>query len=146
MTLVLLVLTLQFFVTRIVKMNEYENVSYTTIKLKNKFGSNEEDETSMQAGDILLSNYTFLPSLDSKFMPNRAFSNIASLQYKDYSKIFKFNDDFSDYHFDLTELNKYVKFYIKILLRGTELPKTTILRSDLVACTPDMFEKLGSEA
>ena len=43
MTLVLLAMTLQFFVTRIGKMNEYENVSYTTIKLKNKFGSNEED-------------------------------------------------------------------------------------------------------
>ena len=61
-------------------MNAYENVNYTTIKLKNKFGSNQEDETSMQAGDILLSNYTFLPSLDSKFMPDRTFSDIASLQ------------------------------------------------------------------
>ena len=61
-------------------MNEYEKVNYTSIKLKNKFGSNEEDTTSMQAGDILLSNYTFLPSIDSKFMPSRAFKNIASLQ------------------------------------------------------------------
>ena len=48
----------------------------------------------------------------------------------------------TDFHFDLDKLKRYVKFYIKILSKGSELEKKTILRSDMVPCTKEMFKDL----
>ena len=56
-------------------MNEYLNVSYTLIEFKNKFG-NLMDERSLEAGDILIDKYTFLPSIDSKLITTEDLSSI----------------------------------------------------------------------
>ena len=63
-----------------------------------------------------------------------------------YKDVLDFNNDFSDYHFNLEELKRYVKFYVKILSRGSELPKQTILRSDMIACTKEMFSDLDEDS
>ena len=40
-------------------------------------------------------------------------------------------------------LFKYAKFYVKILRKGKLVGDPTILRSNMVLCTPEMFEALG---
>ena len=130
---------IQYFSQKITSMNEYLNVSYTSIEFKNKFG-NLMDERSLEAGDILIDKYTFLPSIDSKLITTE---DLSSIQSKNYAEIFKFNEDFTDYQFNIEKLKKYVKFYVKILKKGSLLEKQTILRSDMVQCTQEMFEKLG---
>ena len=122
-------------------MNEYENVTYNTIEFKNKFGSAKE-VSSLEAGDILLSNYTFMPSLDTTM----TIGDLSTIEDKVYKDVFLFNEDYSDYHFNLDELKRYVKFYVKILSSGSELPKQTILRSDLVPCTKEMFKNLDEDS
>ena len=90
----------------------------------------------------MLSNYTFMPSIDTTMV----FGDLSTIENKVYKDIFIFNEDYSDYHFNLDELNRYVKFYVKILSSGSELPKQTILRSDLVPCTKEMFKNLDEDS
>ena len=137
----LLAMTLQFCSSRIRYMNEYENVTYNTIEFKNKFGSAKE-VSSLEARDILVSNYTFMPSLDTTM----TIGDLSTIEDKVYKDVFLFNEDYSDYHFNLDELKRYVKFYVKILSSGSELPKQTILRSDLVPCTKEMFKNLDEDS
>ena len=44
-------------------------------------------------------------------------------------------------HFDMQKLNKYIKFYVKIITKGNAV-ENKVLRSNMVECTPDMFENL----
>ena len=99
-------------------MNEYENVTYNSIEFKNKFGK-EKEASSLEAGDILLSNYTFMPSIDTTMV----FGDLSTIENKVYKDVFIFNEDYSDYHFNLDELKRYIKFYVKQVSRGSELPK-----------------------
>lgn len=64
-SMTLLVATIKFCSSRISNMNQFEKVTYNSIEFKNHFGEFISEAASIEAGDILLSNYTFLPSIDS---------------------------------------------------------------------------------
>jgi len=67
MSVTLTVGLLQFFGNKITNMNSFENVSYNTIEFKNKF-ENSTDTNHMDSGNILIDDYTFLPSIDAKLI------------------------------------------------------------------------------
>lgn len=45
----------------------------------------------------------------------------------------------------MQNLKKYLKFYIKILRKGTEVETQTIYRSGMIGCTEELFEALPKE-
>ena len=51
------------------------------------------------------------------------YGDLSTIENKVYKDVFIFNEDYSDYHFNLDELKRYVKFYVKQVSRGSELPK-----------------------
>jgi hypothetical protein len=53
------------------------------------------------------------------------------IKNKKFAEVFIFNDQEDDAQFNLSNLKKYVKFYVKILQKGTEVEKI-ILRSDMI--------------
>jgi hypothetical protein len=77
-----------------------------------------------------------LPSIDYKLFNSR------DIEDQEYSDLFIFNEDKTDYKFDLEKLKRYVKFYVKILQKGSEV-ENKILRSDMVPCTREMFKSLN---
>ena len=68
--------------------------------------------------------------------------DLSLIKNKSYSEVFVLNEDLSDYNFDVDELKRYVKFYVKIYQEGSQVGKDYVLRSDLVQCTREMFKAL----
>lgn len=80
-----------------------------------------------------------MPSIDSKMIFG---DDLSLVKDKNYSEVFVLNENLTDYNFDLDELKRYVKFYVKIHQEGSQVGKDLVLRSDLVQCTNDMFKAL----
>lgn len=83
----------------------------------------------MDSGEIKLSDYNFMPSLQTKII-----TNLDEFKKLEIAEIYEFDED-NNYKYNLQNLKKYVKFYIKILRKGSEVEKQTIYRSDLITCT-----------
>ena len=121
-------------------IQNFSNTIYNTIVMKNKFSLGDDSVKSkgdniFDSGDIQINEYTLLPSIDYKLFNSR------DIEDQEYSDLFIFNEDKTDYKFDLEKLKRYVKFYVKILQKGSEV-ENKILRSDMVPCTREMFKSL----
>jgi hypothetical protein len=113
------------FGSKLGDMNSFNNIEYNTVKKKNKFIENLAEDHA-DATDILISDYSFLPSLDWTIS-----EKIPTILESNYADVYEFSDDNEKSHFNIENLNKYVKFYIKILRRGSEV-ENELHRSDLV--------------
>ena len=125
-----------FISTKFEDIHNYSNTIYNTIEMKNKFSLTDKGDNIFNSGDIQIDEYTFLPSIDHKLLSMR------DIEDQEYSELFIFNEDKTDYTFDLEKLNTYVKFYIKIVHQGSKV-ENKILRSDMVPCTREMFRNLN---
>lgn len=137
-----------FFVsTKVEDMNSYENVIYSTKEMKNEFNSQNSDATNkdnLRADEIYLKDFTFLPSIEFTFM-NQIDDKLESVAFQTYGNVIKLNSDNNQYILDSENLKQYAKFYVKILRRGQNVEKQTILRSDMVPCERSMFESLNKD-
>ena len=109
--------------------------------MKNKFKDADHGlDANLERASLLISNYTFLPSIDFTLT-----EKIPIVKESAYAEVYEFNEDDTEYSFNIQNLNKYVKFYVKILTKGTSVEQS-ILRSDLVQCKREFFKNLDEEA
>ena len=138
MSLAIIVGVISFITTKLTDIETYSNTIYNTIEMKNRFKDGAQLGTEYNSGDILIDDFTFLPSIDYKIF------NLGNID-EGYADIIEFNEDRSDYHLDFEALKQYVKFYIKIYYHGSEVEEK-ILRSEMVPCTREMFKSLNENA
>jgi hypothetical protein len=103
--------------------------------MKNLFEVDQNGELG-ESGNILISNYTFMPSIDFRIK-----KEISEIESSPYADVIEFNEDHSDFHLHMDALKKYVKFYLKISFEGKEIENQNI-RSDLVQCKREFFKNL----
>ena len=122
-------------------MMSFDRTTYQSNTIKNKFEKLKDHDGNIlvDSGEIKLSDYTFMPSLETKIM-----TNLDEFKQLEIAEIYDFDED-NNYKFNMENLAKYLKFYIKILRKGSEVEKQTIYRSDLVSCTEEQFSALPEE-
>ena len=122
-------------------MMSFDRTTYSSTLIKNKFEKIKDHDGNIIAdsGEIKLTDYNFMPSLQTKIIPS-----LADFKALEVSEVYDFDSD-NNYKFNLEKLSKYIKFYIKILKKGSDVETSTILRSDLVTCTEEMFSTLPEE-
>lgn len=90
-------------------------------------------------GEIKVSDFNFLPSLETKII-----TDIDSFKQLSISEIFEF-DAANNYKYNLATLPKYLKFYVKILKKGTAVGTEKVYRSNMIHCTEQQFSILTDE-
>jgi hypothetical protein len=122
-------------------MMSFDRTTYSSTMIKNKFESLKDHNGTIlvDTGEIKLTDYNFMPSLQTKITVN-----LNDFKALEVSEVYDF-DSQNNYKFNLEKLSKYIKFYIKILRKGSDVETSTILRSNLVACTEEMFNALPDE-
>ena len=115
--------------------------SYSSTQIQNKFGELKYNNGTVHAntGEIKVSDFNFLPSLETKII-----TDIDSFKQLGISEIFEF-DAANNYKYNLANLAKYLKFYVKILKKGTAIGTEKIYRSNMILCTEQQYSALTDE-
>lgn len=97
--------------TKINQMNQYENISYNSVVMKNAFYADDSDSIK----ELLISNYTYMPSVELNFLNSGAdLENHKSNDSAVWTEVINFDEeDISQSYIDIEKLKKYLKFYVK---------------------------------
>ena len=66
MSLAIIAGVTSFITTKLTDIETYSNTIYNTIEMKNRFKDGAQLGTEYNSGDILIDDFTFLPSVDYK--------------------------------------------------------------------------------
>ena len=89
-------------------MNEYQNVSYESVLMKNVF----HDEDSNTISELRIGNFSYLPSLEFKLIGDS--DEIESIKNDKWTEVINFDEsDIRLPSINIDFLKKYLKFHVK---------------------------------
>lgn len=140
LTLGIVGVMVNMMVHKLSALNEYNNISYSSILMKNTF---HEDDGDDQVREIVLDDYNFMTSIEIKMIGDE--DEIDVIKNEPWTEVLNFDqDDIRHPSLNLDKLSKYLKFYVKFYQAGTEI-ENKVFRSSMVHCKKEMFKNYEPE-